>query len=425
MATESGTDRMIAHDAAVYASDLSAGALLALVASGRAKSRSALVEALGWSRATVTQRLAFLLSAGLIDEAPETLPSGGRPSRVLRLNAEFGVVLAADVGERSIKLAVTDLGPKVLIETTVAKDVGSGPSVVLEAVANGFKTMLKGLDRSPEEVVGIGLSLPAPVDFAAGRVVGPSVMRGWDDFDIRAWMSDRFDAPVYVENDVNLMTLAEARRFWPDVEQLFYVKVGTGIGSGIVADGRIYRGAQGAAGDIGHIQMPGASGPLCRCGKLGCVEALASGWSMARDLRALGLEAQDARDVMGCVQAHDPHAISLVRNSGRIVGEVVASVVSILNPSVIVIGGTMSSAGDHLLAGIRELVYQRSLPLATRDLVISKSRSGDDVNIIGAATLVLEALMLPGAVERVIARHARIPIHANALKLAPSIVASG
>ena len=281
------------------------------------------------------------------------------------------------VGDRSRRLAVTDLLPRVLAETTLDMDVGRGPAAVLAAIAQAFDTLLDGVGRGPEEVVGIGLSLPAPVDFAAGRVVGPSVMRGWDDFDIRGWMRHRFDAPTLVENDVNVMTLAEARRFWPDASQFFYVKVGTGIGSGIVADGRIYRGAQGAAGDIGHIQMPGTAGPLCRCGKLGCVEASASGWSMARDLRAIGLEARDARGVLALVEANQPNAINLVRAAGRIVGEVAASVVSVLNPSVIVVGGTLSRAGDHLLSGIRELIYQRCLPLATRDLVVVAARSGD------------------------------------------------
>ncbi len=402
-----GVKHIARADTADYSPDLTAGALLALVATGRAKSRSELIEALGWSRATVMQRLAFLLSSGLIVEAPETLPSGGRPSRILRMNTGFGVVLAADVGERSIRLAVTDLGPAVQAETRLTQDVGSGPTPILGAVASGFEALLRQVGRTPDEVVGIGFSLPAPVDFAAGRVMGPSVMRGWDDFDIRAWMASRFDAPVFVENDVNVMTLAEARRFWPEVAQLFYVKVGTGIGSGIVADGRLYRGAQGAAGDIGHIQMSGSGGPLCRCGKLGCVEASASGWAIARDLRALGFAADDARGVLALLEAHQPNSISLVRGAGRVVGEALASAVSVLNPSVIVVGGTLSGAGDHLLSGIRELVYQRSLPLATRDLVIATARSGDDAAILGAATLVIEAALRPGAVDRVVARHAR------------------
>ena len=251
--------------------------------------------------------------------------------------------------------------------------------------------------------------MPAPVDYDAARILGPSVMLGWDDFDIRGWMSAHFAAPVLVENDVNLMTLSEFRRFWPDVGQFLFIKAGTGIGSGIITDGRIYRGAQGAAGDIGHIQFSSVDPPLCRCGKLGCVEARAAGWALARDLRTYGFKAQNARDVIDLVRINQPEAIQLVRAAGRVLGEVTADVVSVLNPAVIVIGGTLSEAEEHLLSGVRELVYQRSLPLATRKLQIAAARSDPGVGLLlGAAHLVIESQLAPAAVERTIARHQRL-----------------
>jgi predicted NBD/HSP70 family sugar kinase len=387
--------------------EFSAGVILALVASGRVKSRSDIANVLGWSRATIMQRLGFLLAAGLVDEAAETLPSGGRPARVLRLNTHFGIVLAADIGEKKIRLAITDLTPSIIVETFVDQEVGAGPVPILTSVAKGFEELLARVGRTAEEAIGIGLGLPAPVDFGAGRVVGPSVMRGWDDFDIPNWLRSRFDVPVCVENDVNLLALCESRRFWPNVDQFFYVKAGTGIGSGILSDRRLQRGAQGAAGDIGHIQIAGPNGPLCRCGKLGCVEAYASGWAISRDLRALGFEAEESRDVLKFVRANEPKALQLVRAAGRVLGEVVACAVSMFNPSVIVIGGTLSGAEEHLLAGVREIVYQRSLPLATRDLKIALGQSGGEAGILGAALLVMETEMQVGAVERVVARHSR------------------
>ncbi|CAM5763284.1 sugar kinase [Labrys miyagiensis] len=385
-----------------------AGAILRLIATGRARSRSALMEASGLSRSTVTERLAALFDAGLIEEAPDALPSGGRPARVIRLNNSFGVVLSADVGESHVRLAVTDLEPRILAEAVGSVDIRRGPAPVLGWIVEQFGLLLKRIGRRPENVVGIGVGLPAPVDHGAGRVVGPSIMTGWDDFDIRAWLHREFDAPVSVENDVNLMTLAEFRRFWPDVGQLLFVKAGTGIGSGIIADGRLYRGAQGAAGDIGHIQFSGEPAPLCRCGKLGCVEARAAGWAIARDLRIRGLEATTARDVIDLAQANNPDAIRLVREAGRVLGEVTADVVSVLNPSVIVIGGTLARAGEDLLSGIRELVYQRSLPLATRNLTIAVSQSDMRTGLLlGAALLVIEAQMRPETIESTIARHQR------------------
>lgn len=382
-----------------------AGSILSLIASGNAQSRSSLQEATGLSRATVAQRLNALIAAGFVDESAETTPSGGRPTRVLRLDTRFSIVLVADIGESRIRLAATDLRPEIVAETTGDISVSEGPVAVLTWIVEQFEGLLSRVGRPIGDVMGVGLCLPAPVDFGAGRVVGPSIMTGWDDFDIRGWLRAHFDAQVFAENDVNLMTLSEFRRFLPDVDQMLFVKAGTGIGSGIIADRRIYRGAQGAAGDIGHIQLGGADAPLCRCGKLGCVEARAAGWAIARDLRSAGFEARDARDVLALVRANKPEAIQFVRAAGRILGEVTADVVSVLNPSVIVFGGTLAGAQEHLMSGIRELVYQRSLPLATRELRILTARSGPEAGLLGAAQLVIEAQLSPSAVEQTILRH--------------------
>ncbi|HEV7286520.1 MAG TPA: ROK family protein, partial [Kaistia sp.] len=188
---------------------------------------------------------------------------------------------------------------------------------------------------------------------------------------------------------------------------LLFIKAGTGIGSGIIADGRLYRGAQGAAGDIGHIQLNSADPPLCRCGKLGCVEARAAGWALARDLRAKGFEAENARDIVALVHANQPEAIRCVREAGRVLGEVTADVVSVLNPSTIVIGGTLSGAADHLLSGVRQLVFERSLPLATRELQIVRAKSDGNGGILGAAQLAIDTILRPETIEGVIVKHAR------------------
>jgi predicted NBD/HSP70 family sugar kinase len=255
--------------------------------------------------------------------------------------------------------------------------------------------------------MGIGIGLPAPVDYANGRVVGPSVLVGWDNFEIREHLEQKFGVPVYAENDVNLLALSDHRLRRPAVSEMVFVKIGTGIGSGIITEGRLYRGAQGAAGDIGHIQFAREPAPLCRCGKVGCVEARAAGWAIARELREEGIEAQNARDITKLVRAGQPLAIHLVRESGRILGEVMTSLVSILNPEMIVIGGTLATLDDHLLAGVRELVYKRSLPLATRDLEIVISPPDPDAGIVGAAFLVVEEQMKAINVESVIARHSQ------------------
>ncbi|CAN7448184.1 ROK family transcriptional regulator [Agrobacterium tumefaciens] len=384
-------------------------ALLSLVGSGRARSRSALTELSGLSRATVHQKLAGLIDAGLIRETEETLPSGGRPTRALDLNRDFAVVLSADIGEQHIRVAVTDLQPRILTEISETFDILRGPAVVLNWIEEQFEALLSKIGKTTADVLGIGIGLPAPVDYANGRVVGPSVMVGWDNFEIRQHLEERFGVPVYAENDVNLLALSDHRQRRTNVSEMVFVKVGTGIGSGIITEGRLYRGAQGAAGDIGHIQFARKPAPLCRCGKIGCVEARAAGWAIARELRKEGIEAHTARDVTRLVELGQPLAIHLVRESGRILGEVMTSLVSILNPQMIVIGGTLAIANDHLLAGIRELVYKRSLPLATRELELVIAPPDPDAGIMGAAILVVEEQMKAQNVEMVMLRHSAQP----------------
>jgi predicted NBD/HSP70 family sugar kinase len=384
-----------------------AGDILSLVATGTATSRPALLEATGLSRVTVAQRLGQLLASGMVRETSETLPSGGRPTRVLGLNARAGIVLVANIGEAFIHLAIMDLEPAMLAQATIPVAVQEGPAATLDRIAAEFEALVARASAAGAFLAGIGFSMPTPVDFSRGRVVGPSVLFGWDEFDIGGHLRRRWNVPVYVENDVNLMTIYEHRVNFPTMDDLFFIKAGTGIGSGIISNGRIFRGAQGAAGDIGHIQLSSSDAPLCRCGKLGCVEARAAGWAIARELSRLGIKAVNARDVIDHVLGHKPEAIMLLRNAGRVLGEVTSDVVSILNPKMIVVGGTLAGGGEFLLSGIRELVYQRCLPLATRDLQIKLTGTSADSALIGAAYLTLEQLFSHRHVEDFVARYER------------------
>ena len=381
-----------------------AGGILSLIATRTAASRAELLQASGLSRVTVTQRLNALLLSGLVRETEETLPSGGRPTRALAINAASGFVLVANIGETHIHLAAMDLKPAVLVQTTLPFTVESGPEATLTEIEKAFVDLAAEAEKTNGFFAGISLSLPTPVDFKRGCVVGPSVLHGWDDFDIIGRLQRRFDVPVYVENDVNLMTICEHKRRFPTVEDMLFVKAGTGIGSGMMAGGRMFRGAQGAAGDIGHIQFLSDDAPLCRCGKFGCIEARAAGWAIARDLSARGFKAETARDVIELVEQRKPEALMLMREAGRTIGEVISDVVSIINPSLIVIGGTLAQSGDLLLSGVRELVYQRCLPLATRDLSIELSTAQEDSALFGAAYLFLEDVFASANVSRLIDR---------------------
>jgi predicted NBD/HSP70 family sugar kinase len=252
-------------------------------------------------------------------------------------------------------------------------------------------------------VRGIGIGVPGPVEFSTGRPVSPPIMPGWDGFSIPDWFASRYGAPVLVDNDVNIMARGEHWMNFRDTPHLLLIKVGTGIGCGIVADGHIYRGARGAAGDIGHIRATSREDVVCRCGNIGCLEAVAGGQALADALAAEGIEAHHSRDVVELVRAGNPTAIRSVREAGRTLGEVLAGTVNFFNPGVIVIGGDIAEAHEHLLAGVREGIFSRSLPLATRDLRIVPSRLGDRAGVIGAATMATEHVLAPAAIDQALA----------------------
>jgi predicted NBD/HSP70 family sugar kinase len=341
-----------------------------------------------------------LLAHGLLHEVAGAVSTGGRPPTVLALNPDAGVVLAADLGATHSRLAVSDLAGEPLAEVALEMEISDGPERVLGSVHEHFLALLGESKRSPADVRGIGVGLPGPVSFSTGQAVNPPIMPGWDGFSVPGWFSERFAVPVLVDNDVNIMALGEHRTYWPDTENLLFVKVGTGIGCGIVAGHVIHRGAQGAAGDIGHIRVSGHDDTVCRCGNTGCLEAVAGGRALARRLKEAGAAAETSRDVVELVRAGDTRAVRMVRAAGRALGEVLAACVNFFNPSVIVIGGDLGHVHEQLLAGIREVTFQRSLPLATQHLRTVPARLGDRAGITGAAIMAIEHVLAPAAIDR-------------------------
>src|SRR5437867_3065990 len=326
------------------------GDVLRLIRDAGTITRSELIARSGLGRSTVSQRVDALLERELIREVGEGPSAGGRPPSTLAFNADCGLVLAADLGATHSRVALTDLAGSRLAEERDDIEIASGPDAVLAWVQERFDSLLAEADRRPDEIRCVGVGVPGPVEFARGRPVIPPIMPGWDGFDIPQRLRERLVVPVLVDNDVNIMALGEQRSTWPDCEHLLFVKVATGIGCGIVVDGEVYRGDQGAAGDIGHIRLSDHTDVVCECGNVGCLEAVASGRALARELRALGLEARDSRDVVNLVRAHDKHAVRLIRQAGRQLGEVLASLVNALNPKVIVIGGDVAEAHEQLFA---------------------------------------------------------------------------
>ncbi|MEU6669484.1 ROK family protein [Streptomyces sp. NPDC046727] len=386
-------------------SQAGAGDLLELVRHGRAVTRGALQQATGLSRATVGQRLDRLFRAGWLREGaggPVDSPLGGRPSITLEFDDSHAVVLAADLDTRHARAAVLSLTGEILAEHAGTLVVEDGPEAVLGELGHWFAELLTKAGHRAEEVCGIGLAVPGPVDSETGRVVQPPIMPGWDGYDITGRLSRAFTeytgapaVPVLVDNDANLMAYGEQRIGYPDCTAFVLVKVSTGIGAGVVVDGSVYRGVDGGAGDIGHIRV--GADALCRCGSYGCLAAVASGGAVARRLAATGVPAASGADVRDLLAAGHPEAAALAREAGRQVGDVLATVVTLLNPGVLMIAGDL--AGTPFLTGVRELLYQRALPRSTAHLDVVTSRLGDRAGLIGAGALVVEHLYAPERAE--------------------------
>jgi predicted NBD/HSP70 family sugar kinase len=381
------------------ASSGGAGAILQLVRSGQATTRADLAAMTGLARSTVAQRVDALLARGLLVSSGDSPSTGGRPATLLAFNDGAGVVLCGDLGATHSRVAVTDLGGTVLAQTRHEIAIAEGPEVVLGWLEATFDGLLDEIGRGHDAVRGVGVGLPGPVEFATGRPVSPPIMPGWDRYPVGDRLATRYAVPALVDNDVNIMAVGEHWSTWRHEAFLLFVKMGTGIGSGIVAGGHVHRGADGAAGDIGHIHVPDHDDIVCRCGNRGCLEAFAGGGAMAARLREAGLDTHTSLDVVDRVRAGHPMATQLIREAGRAVGGVLATCVNMLNPAVIVIGGDLARTDEPLLAGVREVVYRRSLPLATGRLRIVPSRLDDEAGVVGAAVMVIESVLAPDAVD--------------------------
>jgi predicted NBD/HSP70 family sugar kinase len=379
-----------------------AGDILHLVRSGQATTRADLAALTGLARSTVAQRVDALLAHQLLVPRGDSQSTGGRPPTVLAFNHDAGVILSGDLGASHSRVAVTDLGGRVLAQQRREIPIAEGPDTVLGWLESAFDRLLVDIGRAPSAVRGVGVGLPGPVEFATGMAVNPPIMPGWDRYPVGERLATRYGVPALVDNDVNIMAVGEHWSDWRDEAFLLFVKVGTGIGAGIVAGGHVHRGANGAAGDIGHIHVPDHDDIVCRCGNRGCLEAFAGGGAMAARLRSLGLETHTSLDVVDRVRAGNPDATQLIREAGRTIGGVLATCVNMLNPAVIVIGGDIARADEPLLAGIREVVYRRSLPLATGRLRVVPSRLDDGAGIVGAAVMVLEEVLAPAAIDAVL-----------------------
>lgn len=376
-------------------------------AEARPVSRARLTEALSSSRGKISAEVARLIEVGLLAEEGPADSEGGRRSSLLGIPHSAGLIAVVDIGATSIDVALTTLGSGLVAHRGESADVRFGPQPVLHRVKELFSELLEGQAANPRDVLAIGIGVPGPVEQASGLLTAPPIMPGWDRFPIRDVFAGEYAAPVFVDNEVNVMALGE---HWggvaKGVDDVVFVKIGTGIGSGIIIGGRIHRGTQGCAGDFGHICVD-PNGPICSCGNTGCLEAMAAAPAIVLQAERCAREGEspalaeiltekgelNTKDIGEAARRSDYCALTIIRRSGRLIGQTLAAAVNVLNPSMIVIGGGVSHIGHALLAEIRSAVYQRSLPLATRNLPVVMSELDELAGVMGASVMAAEGVL--------------------------------
>ncbi|HEY2669637.1 MAG TPA: ROK family transcriptional regulator [Rugosimonospora sp.] len=375
--------------------------LLCLLRDRGATSRAELAGQFGDPRARVLGEIDALIAAGLVREAGPAASRGGRRSTLVELSADLRFA-AVDLGASSIDVEITDGRLEPVAAHAEPADIRSGPKAVLQRLGEILAKLRA--DGAYQRLQAIGIGVPGPVSFRDGVPVSPPIMPGWDRYPVRDVLAREHACPVVVDNDVNIMAIGERHGgVAHSVDNLLFLKVGTGIGCGIYLGGEVYRGTDGCAGDIGHIQLDG-HGQTCACGNVGCLEAVFSGAALARDALAAARAGTSpalaerlaangtvsAQDVAEGSAEGDATCVRLIRDGGHHVGTVLAGLVSFINPSMIVIGGGLAGLGHVLLAEIRSVVYRRSLPLATGNLPIVMSELGPRAGVVGAAVLASE-----------------------------------
>ncbi len=356
-------------------------------------SRAQLMAGTGLSRTTVAGVIADLQARGLIVQRPmddhRRGPVRGRPPVGFGLNASAGAAVGIDFGHRHVRVAVADLSSTVLAERHAEMDVDAGAPAALDAATELVGEVLAMASVDRDRVVAAGIGLPGPIDRRTGIVGSSSILPSWTGLNAASELERRLGLRIEVENDANLGALAEVSfGAASHLEDVVYVKMSSGIGAGLVLGGRLYLGANGVAGELGHVQVR-PDGMVCRCGSRGCLETVASAGALI-DLLG-GVHGRDLTVAQICelVAAGDAGTRRVVNDAGRAVGRVLGDLCNSLNPAAIVIGGELSSAGDPLFDGIRDGVHRYAQPGTARNLEVLRAALGERAEVLGALALVI------------------------------------
>jgi glucokinase-like ROK family protein len=385
--------------------DFNKALVLSLIRRERTISRADIAKQTNLSRSTVSNIVNELLDANLVQESGTGRSQGGRRPILIECNYQAGYVAGVELGATHLFVVVTDLEPKTIVELERDFDLTVGPEAGISQVADIVRQALTQAEMSLGQVAGIGLGVPGPVRHAMGAVAFPPIMPGWHGFPLRARLEEELGVSVYLDNDANLGALGEwAHGAGQRLDNLAYIKVGTGIGCGLIIRDEIYRGQSGSAGEIGHITID-ENGPPCRCGNYGCLESMAAGPAIAHRAQLAIRAGQEsiltkmkpveeikAADVSRAASQGDPLSLQLFHEAGRHIGVALAGLINLFNPRLVIIGGGMAQAGDILLEPIRRSVQSHGLRIAVENCQIVQAQLGREATALGAVTLVLEEM---------------------------------
>jgi glucokinase-like ROK family protein len=356
-------------------------------------SRADIARRTGLSRSTVSSLVADLQADGLVVERPEPGSAygaqGGRPPILLSFDASAGAAVGIDFGHSHLRVAVSDLASTILAERTRPLDTDHDAQEGLDAAADLVSETLADAGVPRSAVIGAGMGLPGPIEQSLGVVGSSAILPGWIGMTAETEMRRRLDIPVMVDNDANLGALAEAAfGAGRDAGDLVYLKVSSGIGAGLILNGRLYRGSQGLAGELGHVLVD-PDGIVCRCGNRGCLETVAATGALVDLLRRSHGEDVTVQDMLDAARAGDLGCRRVIHDAGRALGQVMATLLNVLNPELLVVGGDLAAAGDLLLDGMRESVSRAALPEASRGAELVAGVLGDRAQVLGALALVV------------------------------------
>ncbi|GAA3427442.1 ROK family protein [Streptosporangium sandarakinum] len=361
---------------------------LSLLSSGKATSRADLVETLQVAPSTVSSVVRRLLEEGMILEEGVGVSTGGRRPKILRLRDAGGVFAVVELGGHHARVGLCSPSGVLIAAEESVIDIGAGPALIFDEITGAFDA-IRTAHAPDQRLLGVGVALPGPIEYPHGRLVGPARMPGWSGYDVQNDLRDRFGVTVLVDNDAKAAAMGEyaTRR---ETGDMIYVKAGTGIGGSLVGDAGIYRGGRGLSGDITHIRVADSGERECSCGGRGCLETVASGAALVRELAGRGLPVTSTRDIIAATANADPAVVTLVRQAGRLLGVALSGLVNFLNPGSIVIGGVLSSL-DVYVAAVKGMLYERCLPSLTQSLSIEASLTGSDAALIGLGRLLRDS----------------------------------